>query len=284
MYTLEELLEGLEKIAGDIPSDEEALNFYVELLKTQNKILEKAREKLREKKGDIVEKAREAVAKGDPAVAALGADWIDDELLADAFTEIGMLVQARRPDDAEAARAFLAALGSGAFTLRELAESVLQGRDDIMRGIAAGANIDAGLVQALVYWAMQPFMEALAELLEGKLDLERWNRGVCPVCGSHTRLGYMTGAGNALYLKCQVCGAEWRFPRVTCPFCGNNESGTVGFYTIDGDKRFRLYECKKCHHYWKVVDENVAGTLVPRKLYDVWTLKLDHIAREKGLL
>ncbi len=283
MLEIGELLEGLEKIAPDLPVDEEALNFYVELLKTQEKIYRRAHEAISGAEG-LVEKAREAVARGEPAIAGVGTGWLSEDLLADAFTEIGMLVQARRPGDAEAARAFLGALGSGAFTLRELAESVLQGRDDIMRGIAAGANIDMGLVQAMTYWALQPIMEALADALAGKLDLSRWQRGVCPVCGSQTRLGYMTGTGNALYLKCQVCGAEWRFPRITCPFCGNNESGTIGFYTIGGDKRFRLYECKKCHHYWKVVDENEAGTVVPRRLYDVWTLRLDYAAREKGLL
>ncbi len=283
MESLDELLEGLERIAPDLPAEEEALNFYVELLKTQAKIKARAAEDLEKAEG-LVDKAREAVARGEPAIAGVGVDWISEELLADAFTEIGMLVQAHKPENAEDARKFLAALGSGAFSLRELAESVLRGQDDIMRGIAAGIILDMGFVQAMVYWALQPIMEALADALAGKLDLSRWQRGTCPVCGSQTRLGYMTGMGNALYLKCQVCGAEWRFPRITCPFCGNNESGTIGFYTLGGDKRFRLYECKKCHHYWKVVDENEAGTVVPRRLYDVWTLKLDYVAREKGLL
>ncbi len=281
MSSFDELLEGLEKIAGEIPVDVESLNFYIELLRKQEILKKKFLEKF---KGKVdKEKIKAALKEGKPAITVKDVFVLDESDLADAFTEISMFVQALRPKQKEEIKRFLQALGSGAFTLNELVESVLSGKDDITRGIAAGANIDLDMVQVLVLWTLQPILEAFSEVLQGSVDFAVWDKGYCPVCGGYTRLGYLTGPGGRQYLKCQICGHEWYFPRLACPFCGNNESGQIGFYTIGGDKRFRLYVCKKCGRYWKVVDENVAGTEVPRKLYDVWTLKLDMFAREKNM-
>ena len=281
MSSFDEILEGLEKIAPEVPAEVESLNFYIELLKKQESIKEKFLEKFKE--GIDKEKVEAAIREGRPAVTVEDVFQLSEEELAEVFTEISFLVQSLRPDEKEAVKGFLQALGSGAFTLNELVKATLSGKDDIARGIAAGANIELDLVQVLVLWSLQPILEAFSEALQGRVDFATWDKGFCPVCGSYTRLGYMTGPGGRLYLKCQICGHEWYFSRLTCPFCGNNEPGTIGFYTIGNDRRFRLYVCKKCGNYWKVVDENVAGTNVPRKLYDVWTLKLDLVAKEKKL-
>ncbi|HID42019.1 MAG TPA: formate dehydrogenase accessory protein FdhE [Pyrodictium sp.] len=132
---------------------------------------------------------------------------------------------------------------------------------------------------------MQPLLSALRIAASGALGWVReyWQQGLCPVCGSATRVGYMRGEGRRQFLRCQVCGMEWVFPRARCPYCGADSPGDVVFYRpLESRQWLRLYRCRRCGAYWKIVDEEDEAAaergLPPRELYDTYTFVLDAVA------
>ncbi len=124
-----------------------------------------------------------------------------------------------------------------------------------------------------------PFQETLSdELATG------WERGECPVCGFHPDMGVLRGEGGKLYLHCAICGHEWRFKRMACPFCGAELQKGLNYLQVEGDDIHRIHLCHFCKRYLKVVDERnlPEGTPLFLDLEELTTLHLDIIADQKG--
>ena len=77
--------------------------------------------------------------------------------------------------------------------------------------------------------------------------------GACPVCGNLPRFSSINAEDATRTLVCGMCETSWRYRRIGCPFCGNDDASTYGYYPGD-DEAYRLYACKNCSHYLKVLD------------------------------
>lgn len=108
---------------------------------------------------------------------------------------------------------------------------------------------------------------------------EAWNRGDCPFCGELARIGYDDESGRKL--ACLACGHTWRIPRLRCPSCGNADHTKLGYFEADGIEGVRVYFCRECARYLKVVDARVR---VPSdaETDDSLTLELDRLAEKEG--
>ncbi|ACX52308.1 formate dehydrogenase accessory protein [Ammonifex degensii KC4] len=93
---------------------------------------------------------------------------------------------------------------------------------------------------------------AYTRKVRGSVNFSSWERGECPVCGAKPLLARLKRTGER-FLYCGVCGMEWRFVRVTCPFCGNDSPGELGFW--EGAEGYRADVCYRCRAYLKTVDE-----------------------------
>lgn len=98
-------------------------------------------------------------------------------------------------------------------------------------------------------------------------DQESWRRGYCPICGSKPDFAYLKGNGSR-WLRCSHCDTEWLFQRLECPYCGNQDQYTLGFYFVEGDDSLacRVYVCEKCRHYIGAVDAREVDSKLLRTL------------------
>lgn len=99
----------------------------------------------------------------------------------------------------------------------------------------------------------RPFLRGWASRLSPLLDDSRWGRGTCPICGGQPDFAYLTQETGERRLLCSRCDTEWHFDRIGCPFCGNQDSSTYGYYTNE-DSPYRLYACNQCRRYLKTLD------------------------------
>ncbi len=274
---LDLLRQAVDRIALDEPELREPLLFYSDLLRIQDELSKRVTEEIEWQKDVIKERAERVAKEGKPLIEILGIPAMKQELWGELMKEVISVVKEHRQELIDDLDKVLSALDKEAFDVKELAVSSLKGKEDYARGVAAGLDVDLDLIKALALWTMQPILKSLKEISSDRIDVKSWYRGYCPICGSYTRVGYMSGEGRKLFLKCEVCGMEWPFQRLKCPFCGNEDDKKLGFYSLD-DNKFRLYVCEECGEYWKVVDEETAGKLIPRELYPIWTFKLDDLA------
>ncbi len=272
-----------DRIAIERPGLREALDFLVDILAVQREL---AREVISPALEPILPEMKEAarnVGGGRSLVDLVGLPGLSPSAWERIALRILEVIREHRRDLESQVAVVEGAIKSGRLKVREFVESSLSGDGERVRREAEKLGVEAPLMETLSLWLAQTLLRPLSSAILGDIGIEGWREGRCPVCGSQTRIGYMRGEGRKLYLKCPVCGAEWPFQRIKCPFCGNEDSQTLGFYTLGDDRRFRLYFCERCGRYWKVVDEEEAGSQIPTELYDVWTSHLDAIAKEKGL-
>lgn len=144
-------------------------------------------------------------------------------------------------------------------------------------------KLEAELLRTLAQTSLKPALRAWAAGFKGKVDLNEWRRGQCPVCGSPAALAEIQGKEGARHLRCGMCGADWSYPRLKCAFCASENYRSLGYLTVEGEEeKYNLQTCDACQHYLKVVVtfEPTPVDLLP--VEDLATLHLDLIATERG--
>lgn len=167
--------------------------------------------------------------------------------------------------------------------IRELIESVLNGDEGYVDFAANKAGLHKWLLTYLAQSSIKPFFEAYAEKLKGYVDQESWWKGYCPVCGSAPATGELRIEAGERYLQCSTCSFMWRFKRVVCPFCGNDNHEKLRYFNTEGNgKGYRVDVCEECKKYIKTFDfREVREDVIPI-VDDMGTLHLDMIAEKQG--
>jgi FdhE protein len=156
--------------------------------------------------------------------------------------------------------------------------------DGYMRAIAKKLRVREDVLPFLVENTIRPIFEAYAHELKNHVDQEIWHRGYCPICGSKPLIAELREEG-ARFLVCSLCSFEWRFMRLKCPSCGNDDHEALKyFYTENEGTANRIDVCNKCKRYIKTVDtREISGEIIPL-IEDMGTLYLDVLAQEEGYL
>lgn len=132
----------------------------------------------------------------------------------------------------------------------------------------------------LLNHTVKPFMQQYALKVISLYDLEQWLKGNCPVCGGRPTLALLERETGKRFLYCGLCEIKWRFHRLGCPYCSNNESQ---FFTVEGMEKYRVYFCEKCHGYIKTIDEGKTDVKSLNLLWeDIKTVQLDILAMREG--
>ncbi|HHO74803.1 MAG TPA: formate dehydrogenase accessory protein FdhE [Deltaproteobacteria bacterium] len=124
------------------------------------------------------------------------------------------------------------------------------------------------------------YMSTLRELNQDLVS-SAWNSGTCPFCNAYPRIALDSETSRKL--SCLLCGQDWDFPRIKCPYCGNNDHETLGYFEAEEIEGVRVYYCDKCKHYIKVIDTRERA-VQDTETEDVITLVMDELARQEGYL
>jgi FdhE protein len=162
-----------------------------------------------------------------------------------------------------------------------LFSALLSQDEDSMAERGKEADVDPKVLQFLGHLAMRPSLWALRDLVSEEVDRAQWGQGYCPICGSQPGMAYFSKTGNR-YLHCELCGEEWPYPRLQCPFCQNQDQETLGYFHGEQEEGLRVDYCKKCLRYVKTVDQRVFEKATPMEIENLATIHLDLLAEENG--
>lgn len=138
------------------------------------------------------------------------------------------------------------------------------------------------LVDLFLEESLRPALEKVAEKYGKMITETGWTEGYCPICGKEPKIGEIREEEGRRYLFCTQCGFEWRFRRIKCPFCGNEEQQTLAYFTIEGEEKYRVDVCHECKRYIKIVDFREMKEEANLDVEDIATLHLDMLANEEG--
>jgi FdhE protein len=211
---------------------------------------------------------------------------VDVHFAADLFSRLVNVLQQREDAELRSRLDVLvsAATGGALEPQRLFSEAFVQHHDHLAE-IADEAGVDAELLATIVAQAVAPLLSAYADrllpLLE-RTDDVTWQRGYCWACGAWPRLGELRGVELAHYLRCAACGSHWRWQRLECPYCGNDDFRSLQTLTVEGEPRFRISVCDRCKGYLKVGNAFDPPPAEFLALDDVASLHLDVVAIERG--
>lgn len=125
------------------------------------------------------------------------------------------------------------------------------------------------------------FLKSFAAEAAKQLELDKWNKGYCPVCGDSPAMARLTENRGKRKLQCSRCETQWDYPRLGCPFCGTTDTDRISFMRLEDNKKYRLYLCDECKSFLKTVDERENGE-TDLFCEDIATLDLDRLAVSEG--
>jgi FdhE protein len=162
-----------------------------------------------------------------------------------------------------------------------VAEALVAGRDPALVEVR---GVSGELLAFVLLAALRPSFRCHAERLQPLSEEVAWHRAVCPICGSVPSLAELRGQPGWRYLRCALCEAAWRVPRLRCPFCGTTDHTQLRYLRIEDDPSLRLDLCEACRRYIKIriapdgqAEEDPFG-------WDLATLHLDALAQEQGYI
>jgi len=150
--------------------------------------------------------------------------------------------------------------------------------------LPAAANdedVNPALLDTLIQQTLRPFLIKYSGVLIKRIDQKIWRRGYCPVCGGKPDIACLEKEVGERWLMCSRCDARWRFQRLECPFCGNQDAKLMPYFS-DEKEAYRLYVCDNCHTYIKAVDLRSAAADIHLPLERLLTLDIDLQGQEKG--
>ena len=153
--------------------------------------------------------------------------------------------------------------------------------DAFLDSVIRDFTIDGSILKLLIHMSIFPSLRAHVELLKDRLNLKKWFRGYCPICGSSPYLSQLKDEGHR-YLLCSFCGFEWPSERLKCPFCENADHTKLHYFYAEGDEAHRIDLCDTCKQYIKTVDSRKLAYAPDPELEDIVTIHLDILASEKG--
>jgi FdhE protein len=159
---------------------------------------------------------------------------------------------------------------------------ILASRKNEVGRLATGLGVRPEGLTFAVSQIARPLVEKRSERLAPLVRDLRWPKGYCPICGSPPGLGFLLGTEGQRWLRCSLCAHEWRFARLVCPLCENEEQEKLELFFVADREDDRVEVCHVCKRYLITADlRKRAEDFVP-DVAEIGLLHLDMLAQEKG--
>jgi FdhE protein len=127
-------------------------------------------------------------------------------------------------------------------------------------------------------------LQPIAETLQFQFPADaNYFGSACPACSGVPQLSILRpeGEGASRWLLCSFCLREWRFRRIICPSCGEEDKEKLPRYSAPECGHVAVEACDACWKYLKSVDMTIDGRAEPL-VDEAATAVLDLWAGDRG--
>lgn len=114
---------------------------------------------------------------------------------------------------------------------------------------------------------LRPFLYMAARKASHLIQHVDFCDGTCPVCGGAPFHGMIDSLTRRKVLCCGKCHFLWTVARVRCPYCGNTEPDSQGYYFQEARPKYRIDYCLACRKILPITLQEEADKS-PLLLYD----------------
>ncbi len=117
-------------------------------------------------------------------------------------------------------------------------------------------------------------LERRAKEITEILNAFDWEKGYCPICGEFPSIALIEEEGAKRFLHCSSCGQDWRFTRVSCPYCEKENVQGMEYFYVENKTQESAFVCDNCKKY--LITLYRAGKVFARDM-DISALSLIHM-------
>ena len=276
---LDRVVQRIDAIAQKRPSHKEVLSFLKGIVTEQYEVKQQIKVEPIDIPEDMV---KLKIREGFPLIDKKDLQ-LDIESATRLFKGLCAVVQKRNDKIAGDIKKINNVLDEGELDLETLFAKVLAEDEEYLDATAGKLELNQGLLLFLAKNSINPIIEAYADQLKDYVDQKHWWRGYCPVCGDKPIIAALRKKEGERFLLCSSCGFEWRFKRMMCPFCGNEDNKKHRYFYVENETRgYRADVCEKCRKYIKTIDTRELHEDVVLAVEDIGTLHLDILAQKEG--
>lgn len=170
--------------------------------------------------------------------------------------------------------------------------AVVLGETEALERGAKEAHVSSDFLLTALSAVWSPVAMAVRPALLGHVPAELWRKPYCPVCGSDPDLGmlenhpdpseFLVSKSGEIWHHCPVCTHRWRFVRMVCPGCGNQDHDSLTRFTSPESPREHIYACEKCRQYLPCLDLVEHSGRIEHDLAALNLVHLDAVAQNRG--
>jgi FdhE protein len=161
-------------------------------------------------------------------------------------------------------------------------KALLKGQEKKIDEIALNLETQPLILKFILDQLMKPFLEKSIEAIQSLIQNLTWPKGYCPICGSFPELSFLKEVEGQRWLRCSLCGYEWRFLRTMCPFCETDDHEKMELYFVEGREHERAELCYECNRYIVNIDTRKCAEEVVTEVAAIGMLYLDILAQGEG--
>lgn len=169
---------------------------------------------------------------------------------------------------------------------------VVHGDGEALDLAAAQAGVTPDFLLMALRAAYAPCIAAQKDVLLRQVPAHLWRKPYCPVCGSDPDLAtlenhpdpseFLISKSGEVWHHCPVCAHHWRFARMVCPGCGNQDHDRMSRLTAEENPREHIYVCDQCRQYLPCLDLVESTASFDFDLAALGLVHLDAVAQTRG--
>lgn len=171
-------------------------------------------------------------------------------------------------------------------------KAVVHGEAEALDLAAGQAAVSPDFLLMALRAAYGPCIAANRPALLALAPADLWRNAHCPVCGSDPDLAvlenhpdpseFLISKSGELWHHCPVCAHHWRFVRMICPGCGNQEHERMTRFSLPDFPHEHIYACEDCQQYLPCLDTVEKSEPVDFDLAALGLVHLDAVAQSRG--
>ncbi|MBU0510044.1 formate dehydrogenase accessory protein FdhE [bacterium] len=232
---------------------------------------------------DMPEVAARRIREGRYLLRPCGCE-LREETAGSAAHELLEVLDQHLPERRDEVAKILHAFANGQSEPSTFAGSAFRNRGNEIVRFQRQFDLADDLVAFFAVCLVRPYRSQVARTLTEGVDLAEWKCGYCPVCGHWPNLGHLWSEDGRLTLWCLHCGTSWAFKRLQCPFCLNEDQGSLTVLSPEAEDACRLHACQKCRRYVKEIRSENPAEQFPFLQNALGAVGLDYLALQEGYI
>lgn len=199
---------------------------------------------------------------------------LPEDPLKDVALFLATAVKEGMPNIAESIDKISSLIQEGKLNPFDFFKAPVGGEVNAIGGLSKKLQVSPSNASFLMSLVSRVVLEKRAGEIMETLGAFDWEKGYCPVCGEFPSIALIEEEGGKRFLHCSSCGQDWRFTRISCPYCEKETRKDMEYFYVENKTQEAAFVCDQCKKYLVTIYR--AGKVFARDM-DISAISLIHM-------